>query len=86
MMVLNQPARCGRCGGNLAAEEDIHGIYVKCIMCSRSVEITRKNPCVPSASAHNPRLEPARRTLSTRGAGTALFQAMMMTDSGSPWE
>ena len=40
----------------------------------------------PAASVHNPRLEPARRTLSTRGNGTAMVQAMMMTDSGSPWE
>ena len=86
MMVLNQPAKCGRCGGNLAAEQDIHGIYVKCLMCSRSVEITRETPYVPAASAHNPYLHPVRAPRSTRGGGPAMLQAIMMTDSGSPWE
>ena len=74
--------RCGKCNGNLAAETDMHGTYVRCIMCSRTVEITQEYPLVSGSGISSLR-EPAPPLVSSSRA--CILRATMMSDSGDPW-
>lgn len=74
--------RCGKCNGNLAAETDMHGTYMRCIMCSRTVEITQEYPLVSGSGISSLR-EPAPPLVSSSRA--CILRATMMSDSGDPW-
>ena len=55
-ILSRKSAPCPTCGGNTSVQEDEDGLQLKCLMCSRSVEIRRRSAA--PASNTNPTFRP----------------------------